>query len=576
MLVKPSHRSIAIRLLLLLAVAAFVPAPAHAERLLGYSFVDEVVFKIDTETGELIKFFGHNINQLGGLDIDSQGNLYYMANNTLLKIDLGQPANDEFIGSTPKVIFESFEIVDDVGYTGEVFTGIFYSINLSTGAATPIGQYGVGGYDRITGLASTDYPGSFEPLAVYGVRVFIQDIIEIDIEAGQNLGTFIADPVLNTTNLAYGPGQTFWFVAGGTLYRLDAALEGLATPVIEELDVSGVDGLTVVHPEPSIVTESLPGGVVDAPYGPVTLELDGGSPSVQWVALSDGYEEIDLGDDLWEMVGDAQGLTGDDVVMAYALPFPFPYYGESYTQVWICNNGFIDFEGPATNPNNNVSALIGSKRIAPLWDDLRTDFGGRDVHIDESVPGEVTIRWDCLTDFTFGVVNFSCTLHQTGAIQLNYWVPNENLSPTVGISAGDGESFIISRYNGMSDLGQVNSLRYEPLEGLPPGLALSADGVIDGIPLEAGSFTATIRLTDSLGGFDERDLTVDVIASCVGDVSGPTPGVPDGVVNVSDLILLLGQWGTDGAADITGSGGAPDGTVDVLDLVALINGWGEC
>ena len=44
----------------------------------------------------------------------------------------------------------------------------------------------------------------------------------------------------------------------------------------------------------------------------------------------------------------------------------------------------------------------------------------------------------------------------------------------------------------------------------------------------------------------------------------------DLVVNVNDLLVLLGAWGTS-AADITG-----DGTTNVNDLLTLIAGWGTC
>ncbi|MHC4080411.1 MAG: GC-type dockerin domain-anchored protein [Planctomycetota bacterium] len=558
-----------------LAAPALVAGPAHAERLLGISHSEQMIFKLDTETGELIKFFGHPILWLGGLDIDSQGNLYYLGSNTLYRIDLGQPANDVFVGSNPGLIFESFEILDDGGYSGDVFNGLFYTIDLATGMAVPVGPYGHGGVDRITGLASTDYPGSIEPTHLYGGRVFLQDIIEIDHVTGENLGVVVSDPALNTTNLAYGPSG-FWFIDGQrTLYLISLAA-GSAVPVLEDLDIAGVDGLTVVHPEPSIATESLPNGVVDVPYGPVTLEASGGGPGLQWVALSAGYEEIDLGENQWEFVGQAQGLSGDDVAMAYALPFAFPYYGESYIQLWICNNGFLDFDGPFTDPDNNDEALIAAKRICPLWDDLRTDFGNRDVHIDESVPGEVTIRWDTLQFPTFGVCNFSCTLEESGAIEFHYGVPNTDLSPTVGISAGDGQQFILGLYNGQSNLDGVNSLRYQPGGGLPEGLVLSSNGVLAGTPLETGTFTATFRLTDSLGGFDEREFSFDILETCPPDVSGPVPGQPDGVVDVLDFLFVLANWGTSGPGDFTGPEGTPDGIVDILEFLAILAAWGPC
>ena len=57
------------------------------------------------------------------------------------------------------------------------------------------------------------------------------------------------------------------------------------------------------------------------------------------------------------------------------------------------------------------------------------------------------------------------------------------------------------------------------------------------------------------------------VAPCLEDVSG------DGSVNVTDLLVLLGEWGTTCpcSADID-----CDGVVNVTDLLALLAAWGDC
>ncbi len=63
---------------------------------------------------------------------------------------------------------------------------------------------------------------------------------------------------------------------------------------------------------------------------------------------------------------------------------------------------------------------------------------------------------------------------------------------------------------------------------------------------------------------------------CPEDLTG-SAAVPDGVVDVYDLLVLLAQWGTAGLeGDITGVTGLPDGIVDVHDLLALLAAWGPC
>ena len=105
---------------------------AQADRLLGFNIGEAVFYKLDTDDGEIIKFPGHPATGLGGLDIDSAGNLYYQDEDTLWLIDLDQPSNDVFINLTSGATFESFEIIDDVGYTSDVFTGVWYAIDLGT------------------------------------------------------------------------------------------------------------------------------------------------------------------------------------------------------------------------------------------------------------------------------------------------------------------------------------------------------------------------------------------------------------------------------------------------------------
>lgn len=55
----------------------------------------------------------------------------------------------------------------------------------------------------------------------------------------------------------------------------------------------------------------------------------------------------------------------------------------------------------------------------------------------------------------------------------------------------------------------------------------------------------------------------------------PTPDLNgDGVVDVSDLLILLGQWGACTPGELCGADLNCDGAVDVSDLLLLLENWG--
>ncbi|MCH2134096.1 MAG: hypothetical protein MK116_10140 [Phycisphaerales bacterium] len=65
---------------------------------------------------------------------------------------------------------------------------------------------------------------------------------------------------------------------------------------------------------------------------------------------------------------------------------------------------------------------------------------------------------------------------------------------------------------------------------------------------------------------DEDDNGIPDVCQCDADVTG------DGVVNITDVLIILGAWGSDyPPADLDDSG-----EVDIVDLLLAIDGWGEC
>lgn len=306
--------------------------------------------------------------------------------------------------------------------------------------------------------------------------------------------------VLYTPATDYYGTDTFQFKANDGGEPPDAGDSNIATVSI-----------LVLYPPPVIITDSLPPGLLNGLYGPVQLEASLGQPPMTWTVLPEGeYFETDLGSNLFQVVGTAQNWHADDQYWTYALPFPFPYFGVEYTTAYVCSNGFINFGTGSSSYSNSDSELIAAKRIAAMWDDLRTDGTGQDIFIDASVPGEVTFRWAGQTYSGGYPCNFSIVLFADGRIQFRYGSGNTGLSPTIGVSNGDGTHYRLSMYNNSSTLTNANTVQFVMPASLPDGVTLSPAGVLSGIPTEAGLFQPTFKVTDALTRSHQRTLDLQI------------------------------------------------------------------
>ncbi len=231
---------------------------------------------------------------------------------------------------------------------------------------------------------------------------------------------------------------------------------------------------------------------------------NGTTPYNNWIAqLRYGYTYSILSSSLFNPSGTEQGWNADDGSWSYDLAFSFPYYGSEYSTVNICSNGFLDFAGFSNDYYNSTAKLINNIRIAPLWDDLRTDISLEDdIYIDDSVPSRLMIRWQGRTYASGSLVSFAVVLFEGGSVRFDYDGGNTFLSPTVGISAGNGTDYVlVSEYNGSASLTNVNSVLFSPVPGespLPPGITIDPNtGCFSGTPMSDGYYQAMIQVGDS-------------------------------------------------------------------------------
>ena len=251
--------------------------------------------------------------------------------------------------------------------------------------------------------------------------------------------------------------------------------------------------------EELVITTASP--LPDAPGGAysTTLQATGGTQPYTWSIVGDNdYTETDPGAG-WLGGGTAQGWQADDGSWLLNLPWAFNYYGTDYTSVYVCSNGFLDFASSATTFLATEAGLQQNVRIAPLWDDLTTQFAGMDIYVTET-PDYVAIRWLGRSVWRADPVHFEVVLYRGGTIRFNYHehVTHRGILPVIGLSRGDSVHYTLSTRNRDAVIPADESSLFEIPVWLPPWLSLNAaTGEISGTPIQVGTWAFTAQVDDS-------------------------------------------------------------------------------
>ena len=366
------------------------------------------------------------------------------------------------------------------------------------------------------------------------------------------VGAFDGCTNLATLSIPDGVTDVGWDAFGGC-----SALSALYVPVswrgTDMLSGTGIpEGCEVVYGPIGtlrVKTASLPVATVGTSYE-VALAAAGGTEPYAWSLVSDaatgGYAESSA-ENAFAAGGTPQGWQGDDSCWDLALPFAFPFFGNTCTNAKINSNGAISFG------NGSFTSTVWSETfkdlpvIAVLWADLTTEEG--DIHV-ESGTDAVTVRWEG-TYYEGGAANCSATLHADGKIVLSYGAGNAG-GGTIGVSAGDGATLLFAGKSDSGSMADAEDIVFVPVAGAgASGLALSADGVLSGMPATLGSYRLAVRVEDGEGATAEKELTL-----AVSDGSG---GGTEWYYTVSGgVATVTGAWPAEGALSIPSMlGGRP-------------------
>ncbi|MPZ93140.1 MAG: hypothetical protein GEU68_16255, partial [Actinobacteria bacterium] len=244
--------------------------------------------------------------------------------------------------------------------------------------------------------------------------------------------------------------------------------------------------------------EQLPEGTYDATASatgcnsPQTRELVVSGPTTLDFTLprrSDAFgHTCELEEAPFEEAQTILPITGDGGVGTIDLPFPFTFYGFTYTRTHVCANGFIEFVGPESTNCSSVNAAIPTAgrpngAVFPFWDNLSVDEQAS-IRADErgAAPNRrfvIEFRNVFFPPNTSLRVDFNIVLHENGEILTQYRnIANDGRergnSATIGIENHTGTDALRFSLNEsvLAPEPAVTSIRYRP-PPLPPSQTVS-------------------------------------------------------------------------------------------------------
>jgi alpha-tubulin suppressor-like RCC1 family protein len=297
-------------------------------------------------------------------------------------------------------------------------------------------------------------------------------------EAGTGSGTVTGTNISCTTGSSTGCSSTF---ASGTVVTLTAAPDassafaswtGACTTTSGNqctVTMNGAKSVTATFtPLPPITTLTTNPASPDGTNGwfvtTPTISMASSKPGTTYYlwGASNGYSYTTQPSS-WLTGGTAQNIRGDDTGKSYTMPFGFPFYGTTYTSVYVSSNGLMRFDTSDTSYTNSGTSLKAKVAIAPLWDDLITsNRTGDDIYVFQPDADSICFRWQAITLSGSYDTNFEAILYKDGRIKFNYGAQVGGLTPTIGISKGDGTTFNIPYDNNLTTTNNMSSILYTP------------------------------------------------------------------------------------------------------------------
>gem|GEM_PF-1833369 len=252
---------------------------------------------------------------------------------------------------------------------------------------------------------------------------------------GDNLPYVVVPSGDDQQGLPLSPDGGLWLPAGFDIWTSFwlATVGGGGGPWINSIGSSGQDGFS---PDIQLLLPNKP-SLVGKEVHHMALELD----SNLMVA--------EVGQKLSAVVMPLPLAVppGDSVAMQ--LPMPFPFYGTSYTDLYVSEDGYVSFGQPIVDPTETAAEFLsGPPRIAYAYDDMNRATPGAALQVRVISQGAKRFVVEMMRVPEQGVLpgqnnTVRLTLHEDGTIEMSY-AACALMDGLVGISPGNDLSQMVS------------------------------------------------------------------------------------------------------------------------------------
>ncbi len=183
-------------------------------------------------------------------------------------------------------------------------------------------------------------------------------------------------------------------------------------------------------------------------YFEFTPLTEGGTPPLEFTLL----HRFDFSDSLAPFLP----LQGNNInpltatAVAVALPFSFPWHGQTYDTVYMHRNGYILFtksDLPYFYQIYDEPYLKQISAIIPNFDKTLNVYTSSDYMKVLTTSDSVRFSWKASNSSGGAFAEFSATLCRSGNIRFHYGESN-TIIPFAGLSNGSPETFLLAEYSG--------------------------------------------------------------------------------------------------------------------------------